>query len=109
MLLWATVDDILCIFDENGLEKVDYLLCYSDGPVITEFLLICSDGLVIVALFLFTLLLLLFLNGLVMKYFFLTLGLTVCHDWVCLLGLSMGHCMAQLAQLVSKLMMHRHD
>ena len=109
MLLWAIVDNIICIFDENCLEKVDYLLCCRDGPVIIEFLLMCSDGLVIVALLLFKLLLLLFLNGLVMKYFFLTLGLTVCHNWVCLLGLSVGCCIAQLAWSVSELMMHRHD
>ena len=83
VLLWATVGDILCIFDENGLQKVDfrctavdglvkavymlitvagvkmvhYLLCCSDGSVIIEFLLICGVGLVIIALLLFKLLL----------------------------------------------------
>ena len=72
-------DDVLGVFDENGLEKVyfrstavdglgkviymlitvvglevvDYLLCCSEGLVIIEFLLICGDGLVQVALLLF--------------------------------------------------------
>ena len=45
VLLWAISDDVLCIFAEYGLEKVNYLLCHSNGLVIMKFLLICGDGL----------------------------------------------------------------
>ena len=61
MLLWAIVDEILCIFDENGLENVDfrstavaglvkvvYMFIPVAGLEMVDYLLCCSDGPVIV-------------------------------------------------------------
>ena len=79
VLLFAIIDVILCVLDENGLEKVDckstaayslvkvvYMLiavadlemvedqlCCSDGSAIIESMLICGNGLVIVEFLLF--------------------------------------------------------
>ena len=101
----------LLLIGVGGPEKGCFVVTCSagvfDGLVIDEFLLICGGSLVIIEFLLFRLLLLMVLvNGLVICF---TVVQFVCHNWVCLLGMSLGCCMAKLTWLVSKLMMHEHD
>ena len=111
--------DVLAMFVENGLEKAVFVLITvvglevvksalfcSDGPVIV-ISVVCGDGLVMFELLLFNCC---YLVGewSCEEYYFFAPDLTVCHDQVVSRGLSVGCCMAQLVQLVSKLL-HGHN
>ena len=137
VLLWAIIGDILCIFDKNGLEKVDfrstavdglvkvvymlitvagfemfdYLLCCSDSSVIIEFLLICGEScnscFIVVQIAAVSLVAEWSCNEF-SSFFFLATDLTFCIDWVVPGVMPLVLCGLLIPQMVMSVTKLRH-